>query len=96
MTFSVQSGGGSVTGGDATTDSSGIAAVGSWMLGTIAGANALSATCACCSGSPVSFSASGTPGPLASFAVSLAGSQTNGQAFSSPERFATPFTKSLG
>jgi hypothetical protein len=43
VTFSVQSGGGSVTGGDAVTDANGTATVGSWTLGTVAGANKLGA-----------------------------------------------------
>lgn len=43
VTFTVASGGGSVTGGTATTDSSGVATVGSWTLGSVAGANTLSA-----------------------------------------------------
>lgn len=44
VTFTVSSGGGSVTGGTQTTDGDGVATVGSWTLGTSAGANALTAT----------------------------------------------------
>ena len=43
VTFTVVSGGGSVTGAVATTDMDGIARVGSWRLGASAGANVLSA-----------------------------------------------------
>jgi hypothetical protein len=43
VTFAVTSGGGSVTGGSATTNSLGIATVGSWTLGA-SGGNTLSAT----------------------------------------------------
>jgi hypothetical protein len=43
VTFTVTSGGGTVTGGSATTNSSGLATVGSWTLGTGAGANTLAA-----------------------------------------------------
>jgi len=43
VTFTVTGGGGTVTGGSATSDASGIATVGSWTLGTGAGANTLSA-----------------------------------------------------
>jgi len=43
VTFAVQSGGGSVTGGSATTDASGIATVGSWVLGPNTGTNTLTA-----------------------------------------------------
>src|SRR5262245_65631401 len=41
VTFTVQSGGGTITGGTATTGANGVAAVGSWTLGTLAGANTL-------------------------------------------------------
>jgi Tol biopolymer transport system component len=44
VTFAVASGGGSVTGASQTTNESGIATVGSWRLGTIAGTNTLIAT----------------------------------------------------
>ncbi len=39
--FSVSAGGGSVTGTPATTDSSGTASVGTWVMGTVAGTNTL-------------------------------------------------------
>ncbi|MEP6730735.1 MAG: Ig-like domain-containing protein, partial [bacterium] len=44
VTFTIGSGGGSVTGATAVTDASGIATVGSWTLGTTPGANSLTAT----------------------------------------------------
>src|SRR5215208_4459196 len=44
VTFVVTSGGGAVTGANATTSSTGIATVGSWTLGTGAGANTLTAS----------------------------------------------------
>jgi adhesin/invasin len=44
VTFSVASGGGSITGATVFTDASGTAQVGSWTLGSVAGANALSAS----------------------------------------------------
>src|SRR3954468_22333021 len=43
VTFAVETGGGTVTGGSATTDASGIATVGSWTLGPATGSNTLSA-----------------------------------------------------
>jgi adhesin/invasin len=67
--FAVTAGGGSVSGGGATTDAAGIAAVASWTLGPVAGANELSATADGLSGSPVVFSASGVVGPPAQFVV---------------------------
>ena len=61
VTFAVTAGGGSVTGGTATTGSDGVAAVGSWVLGAV-GANALAATVTgATTGSPVSFTATGQP-----------------------------------
>ena len=44
VTFAVTVGGGSITGGTATTNSAGIATVGSWTLGPGEGANTLTAT----------------------------------------------------
>lgn len=43
VTFAVASGGGSITGANATTNSSGIATVGSWILGSTVGTQSLSA-----------------------------------------------------
>jgi hypothetical protein len=64
VTFAVASGDGSVTGASAVSNASGIATVGSWKLGTVAGANTLTATCAGLAGSPVTFTATGDPGIL--------------------------------
>ena len=44
VTFAVVSGGGSVTGSAATTNAAGIATVGGWTLGAVAGANTLDST----------------------------------------------------
>ncbi|MCC6487168.1 MAG: hypothetical protein IT364_06680, partial [Candidatus Hydrogenedentes bacterium] len=57
IVFAVDSGGGSVTGGNATTDALGIAAAGSWTLGDSGSINMLSAACAGLSGSPQQFTA---------------------------------------
>lgn len=73
VTFAVASGGGSVTGASATTNASGIATVGGWTLGTVAGANTLSAT----SGSlaPVTFTATGVAGAAALISVNSGNNQ---------------------
>lgn len=65
VSFVVTSGGGSVTGGAATTGTDGIATVGSWTLGTSAGPNSLQATVGAdgVSGNPVTFSATAEAGP---------------------------------
>jgi hypothetical protein len=59
VTFAVTGGGGSVSGGSATTNNNGIAQVTNWVVGPAAGANAMTATAAGLSGSPVSFTATG-------------------------------------
>jgi hypothetical protein len=84
VTFSVTAGGGSVTGGTQTTNSSGVATVGGWTLGTTAGANSLSAAVG--SLSPAVFTATGTAGPAA-VVVKTAGdnqSATTGTAVAVP------------
>ena len=65
VTFAVATGGGSVTGAAAKTNASGVATVGSWKLGAVAGANTLTATSAGLTGSPVTFTATGDAGVLA-------------------------------
>ena len=60
VTFDVTAGGGSVAGSPATADASGIARVDSWTLGTVAGANELTAILG--SLAPVVFSATGNVG----------------------------------
>jgi len=57
VTFSVGSGGGSVTGATPVTDQNGVATVGSWTLGAAAGANTLLATSRSAVGSPVTITA---------------------------------------
>ena len=63
VTFAVESGGGSVKGTTmVTTNASGIAAVEGWTLGTTAGPNILKAMSGSLTGSPVTFTATGTAG----------------------------------
>ena len=64
VAFAVATGGGSVKTVEAVTDASGVAACGGWTLGTAAGANTLTATCAGLTGSPVTFTATGVAGAL--------------------------------
>uniref|UniRef100_UPI003593F311 MBG domain-containing protein n=1 Tax=Aquiflexum sp. TaxID=1872584 RepID=UPI003593F311 len=59
VTFTVASGGGSITGGTATSDASGIATVGSWTLGSTAGMNTLTASSTGLTGSPLTFTSTG-------------------------------------
>ncbi len=74
VTFSVTGGGGSVAAGTATVDASGIARVGSWTLGTTAGANELTATLGALT--PIVFSATGVPGPATKLVISLGDNQS--------------------
>ena len=76
VTFGVASGGGSISGPVALTNASGIAAVGSWTLGIVAGANSLTATAAGLNGSPVILQATGVAGPAAHVAISAGNGQT--------------------
>jgi hypothetical protein len=73
VTFAVASGGGTITGASATTNASGVATIGSWTLGTVAGPNTLSAT----SGSltPVTFTATGVAGAAALISVNAGNNQ---------------------
>ena len=66
VNFAVTQGGGSVTGASQTSNASGIATVASWKLGTTTGSgnNQLTASSAGLTGSPVTFTASATPGPV--------------------------------
>ena len=83
VTFAVASGGGTVSPiTSLTTNSSGIATVTSWTLGSTVGSNTLTATSTGSTGSPLTFTANATFGSLAKFAFSNIGTQTAGAAFS--------------
>src|SRR6476646_8751376 len=70
VTFTVQSGGGTITGGTATTGANGVATVGSWTLGTLAGANTLRASVTGLT--PANFTATGTGGVATALALPTA------------------------
>jgi adhesin/invasin len=72
VTFAVTAGGGGVTGASQPTNSSGIATVGGWTLGTTAGANALTASATGLTGSPVTFNATGSAGAATTISASSA------------------------
>ena len=73
VTFSVASGGGTVTGGNATT-TNGFASLGSWKLGTIAGSNSLSVTSG--AAPAATFNATGTPDVPASITINAGNNQS--------------------
>ena len=83
VTFSVTTGGGSITGAEALTDEGGVARVGSWTLGGAAGSNILSAIAAGTEGSPILFTATAQlvapppapNGPPAAIAISTGDGQ---------------------
>jgi adhesin/invasin len=70
VTFTVSGGSGSLTGGTQLTNAAGIATVGSWTLGTIAGPNTLTASAP--GVTPVVFTATGLAGAAATI-VKVAG-----------------------
>ncbi len=75
VTFAVTTGGGNVTAASPLTDANGVATVGSWTLGTTAGANTLEATSP---GLPtVVFNATGVPGNAAQIALAGGDLQTD-------------------
>ncbi|MEO8580896.1 MAG: Ig-like domain-containing protein [Gemmatimonadales bacterium] len=76
VTFVVTGGGGTLSGGSATTDASGIATVGSWTLGANPGTNTLVARIG--SLPVVTFTASGS-NPCDNIPVHTLGTSTNGQ-----------------
>jgi len=78
VTFAVASGGGSVSAATPVTNSSGIATIGSWTLGTTPGSNTLTATALGLTGSPLTFTATATVnlGTAAAFAVLGAGASS--------------------
>src|SRR5205807_2092802 len=78
VTFAVAPGNGTITGASQTTNASGAATVGSWTLSATAGANTLTARSGSLSGSPVTFTATGTAGPSATMAKS-SGDNLTGQ-----------------
>jgi hypothetical protein len=97
VTFAVASGGGSVTGGTATTDASGVATVGSWRLGNTPGTNTLTASV---SGvAAVTFTATGLD-PCTSTALdvpaSVNGELTTADCQLSPGDFADRYSITLG
>lgn len=67
--WSILSGGGTLGAASSTTDAQGIASM-SWTLGQTAGAQGARATVAGATGSPVSFTATATPGAAATLAAS--------------------------
>ena len=75
VTFTVASGGGSITGGTTSSNSFGIATVGSWVLGS-AGINTLTATATGLP--PVTFTATAQPNLCATTTPHTFGTTTNG------------------
>src|SRR5207237_3403562 len=75
VTFAVTTGGGSVTGAHATSNSAGIATVGSWTLGPNQGTNTLVASTG---GLSVTFTANGAD-PCNNLVTHTLGSTSNGQ-----------------
>jgi adhesin/invasin len=76
VAFAAGTGGGSITGASQITGANGVATVGSWTLGQLAGTNTLTATSTGLAGSPQTFTATGVAGPVASLVKAAGDSQT--------------------
>src|SRR5439155_1096808 len=76
VAFAVAPGNGTITGGSQTTNARGVATVGSWTLSATGGQNTLTASSGTLSGSPVTFSATGTAGTAATIAANSVTSQS--------------------
>jgi adhesin/invasin len=87
VTFAVTGGGGSVLGESQTTGSDGVARLARWTLGAVPGPNTLTATNQGLAGSPVTFTATGTPPPAA---TSIALNDGDGQSAAVGTAVATP------
>lgn len=96
VTFDVASGGGSVTGATQTTNADGVATVGGWTLGTTAGTNTLTATAQGVAGSPVTFTATATPGPASAVIKAAGDNQTAAAGTAVPTPPAVRVTDSYG
>ena len=85
VAFTVLTGGGTLNGStattaNATTNSSGIASVTSWTLGQTVGSNTLRAVATGLTSSPVTFTATGAAGPVASIVIAPGTPSSQGQA----------------
>jgi hypothetical protein len=89
VTYSVVSGGGSVTPADGivTSNGSGVAALGAWKLGPTIGTNTLEAHLTANASVAVNFTATGTSGGAANIAISSG----NGQSATVQQSLAAPF-----
>ena len=96
VTFAVTLGGGSITGATPTTGTTGMAAVGSWTLGTEAGPNTLTATVAGLSGSPVPFTATGLSGEAVNLVLEAGDMQTDTVAATLATAYAVKVTDQNG
>src|SRR2546428_8798361 len=74
--FAVAPGNGTITGGSQTTNASGVATVGSWTLSPTAGQNTLTTSSGTLSGSPVTFTATGTAGAATKLVLTTQPSST--------------------
>ncbi len=86
VTFAVTGGGGSVTPATVATNASGVATLTSWTLGGTVGVNTVTAAVSGLTGSPVTFTATGTVGAAATIAATSVTTQstTAGTAVSAP------------
>jgi len=98
VTIAVTGGGGSVIPASLQTDINGTAEATSWTLGATPGTNTLEVTAGSLSGSPLVFSAEGTPAPASSIEANSATSQsaTVGSAVAAPPSVLVKDTAGVG
>jgi hypothetical protein len=77
VTFAVATGGGSITGANATTNAGGVATVGSWKLGTVSGSNNNTLTATVTALTPATITATATAGPATTLSL-VSGDNQNG------------------
>lgn len=94
VTFTIKSGGGTVTGGSARTNSQGIATVGSWILGGTAGTQSLTGTTAGIP--PVEFVAEAVAGPPAAVTPLLGNHQLAAAGSAVPKALVARVTDQFG
>jgi adhesin/invasin len=95
VTFALATGGGSLAGPTAMTDANGVATVGSWVVGTTAGVNTLTAAAVNVPGSPLTFTATGVAGAPATI-TKISVDPVSPQAGSNVDSIAVKITDQFG
>ena len=95
VTFSVATGGGSITGANQTTDANGVVTLGSWTLGTTTGSQSITAAVTGLAGTPT-VTATATAAAPATVAIQSGDGQTWAVGAASPNRPTVRVTDAFG